>query len=125
MSEAQEQFKQDMYSEVQRGIRRAMEAVEMLGADERLTDAVVKLSEAEKHVTDFIEGREAVMVDRDKRCDEDNPWLSPIITERKWQEEQLVEIFGHYPKASPNWQYMNGLIQLAKERIKSLEDGDV
>jgi hypothetical protein len=38
-------------------------------------------------------------------------WLSPVQTERTWQEEQLVKIFGHYPNASPRWQYMNGLIQ--------------
>jgi hypothetical protein len=38
-------------------------------------------------------------------------WLSPVRTERAWQEEQLVNIFGHYPNASPRWQYMNGLIQ--------------
>jgi hypothetical protein len=38
-------------------------------------------------------------------------WLSPVPTERAWQEEKLVEIFGHYPTASPRWQYMNGLIQ--------------
>jgi len=31
---------------------------------------------------------------------ENGRWLSPIISERKWQEEKLVEIFGHYPNAS-------------------------
>jgi hypothetical protein len=41
----------------------------------------------------------------------DGEWLSPVPTERAWQEEKLVEIFGHYPTASPRWQYMNGLIQ--------------
>jgi hypothetical protein len=41
----------------------------------------------------------------------DGQWLSPVPTERAWQEEKLVEIFGHYPTASPKWQYMNGLIQ--------------
>jgi hypothetical protein len=41
----------------------------------------------------------------------DRQWLSPVATERDWQEEKLVEIFGHYPNASPKWQYMNGLIQ--------------
>jgi hypothetical protein len=41
----------------------------------------------------------------------DGQWLSPVPTERAWQEEKLVEIFEHYPKASPKWQYMNGLIQ--------------
>jgi hypothetical protein len=41
----------------------------------------------------------------------DGEWLSPVPTERAWQEEKLVEIFEHYPNASPKWQYMNGLIQ--------------
>jgi hypothetical protein len=41
----------------------------------------------------------------------DGEWLSPVPTERAWQEEKLVEIFEHYPTASPKWQYMNGLIQ--------------
>jgi hypothetical protein len=41
----------------------------------------------------------------------DGQWLSPVPTERAWQEEKLVEIFRHYPNASPKWQYMNGLIQ--------------
>jgi hypothetical protein len=41
----------------------------------------------------------------------DGQWLSPVPTERAWQEEKLVEIFEHYPNASPRWQYMNGLIQ--------------
>jgi hypothetical protein len=41
----------------------------------------------------------------------DGQWLSPVATERAWQEEKLVEIFEHYPTASPRWQYMNGLIQ--------------
>jgi hypothetical protein len=41
----------------------------------------------------------------------DGQWLSPVPTERAWQEEKLVEIFEHYPNASPKWQYMNGLIQ--------------
>jgi hypothetical protein len=50
--------------------------------------------------------------------DSKNPWLSPIESERKWQEEKLVEIFYHYPNASPKWQYMNGLIQIALEHIK-------
>lgn len=41
----------------------------------------------------------------------DGEWLSPIPSERQWQEDKLVEITGHYPNASPKWQYMNGLIQ--------------
>ncbi len=41
----------------------------------------------------------------------DGGWLSPVPAERQWQEEKLREITGHYPTASPKWQYMNGLIQ--------------
>ena len=40
----------------------------------------------------------------------DGTWLSPVRSEREWQEAKLVELFGHYPNASPRWQYMNGLI---------------
>lgn len=59
-----------------------------------------------------------------KKDDVDGEWLSPVATERVWQEEQLVNIFGHYPNASPRWQYMNGLIQnsLQAERMYSEED---
>ena len=53
-----------------------------------------------------------------KRDNVDGEWLSPIPSERKWQEEKLVEIFGHYPTASPKWQYLNGLIQIALEHIE-------
>ncbi len=49
----------------------------------------------------------------------DGQWLSPIPSERIKQEENLVEIFGHYPNASPKWQYMNGLIQNSLELIKN------
>lgn len=59
-----------------------------------------------------------------KKDDVDGEWLSPVATERAWQEEQLVNIFGHYPNASPRWQYMNGLIQnsLQAERMYSEEE---
>ena len=68
--------------------------------------------------------KETLMNEQDK--ERDNPWLSPVESERKWQEEQLVAIFGHYPNASPNWQYMNGLIRAAlatKEATKP--EGDL
>jgi hypothetical protein len=48
----------------------------------------------------------------------DGQWLSPIPSEREWQEQKLVEIFGHYPNASPRWQYLNGLILSALEHIE-------
>ncbi len=43
----------------------------------------------------------------------DGQWLSPVKSERAWQEEKLVEIFGHYPNAGPRWQYLNSLIDFA------------
>lgn len=54
----------------------------------------------------------------------DGQWLSPVPSEREWQEEKLIEIFGHYPTASPKWQYMNGLIQIALEHIKLNKEHD-
>ena len=53
-----------------------------------------------------------------KRDNIDGEWLSPVPSERKWQEEKLVEIFGHYPNACPKWQYMNGLILIALEKLE-------
>ena len=53
-----------------------------------------------------------------EKDDVDGEWLSPLPNERKWQEEQLVKIFYHYPNASPRWQYMNGLIRIALEYIE-------
>jgi hypothetical protein len=47
----------------------------------------------------------------------DGQWLSPIPSEREWQEQKLVEIFGHYPNACPRWQYLNGFIQIALQYI--------
>jgi hypothetical protein len=46
----------------------------------------------------------------------------PIETEREWQEQKLVEIFGHYPTACPKWQYLNGLIHIALEHIESTKE---
>ena len=56
----------------------------------------------------------------------DGQWLSPVKTERIWQKEKLLEIFGH-EDAGPRWQYMNGLIHIALEYIELTrdEDGDI
>lgn len=51
----------------------------------------------------------------------DGEWLSPIREERKWQEEKLAQIFKHYPTASPRWQYLNGLINIALKHIEENE----
>jgi hypothetical protein len=42
----------------------------------------------------------------------DNPWLSPIKSEREQQEKNLKKIYIEYPKTC-NWQLMNGLIDFA------------
>jgi hypothetical protein len=52
-----------------------------------------------------------------EKDDVDGEWLSPFPREREWQEKKLVEIFGHYPNASPKWQYLNGLIHVALEHL--------
>jgi hypothetical protein len=54
----------------------------------------------------------------------DGQWLSPVKSERAWQEEKLVEIFHHYPMACPRWQYMNGLIDMALRYIKLTQEKD-
>lgn len=45
----------DLNKPAELAIRKAMEEVENLGADEKLTDAVVKLDEAFNLVADFID----------------------------------------------------------------------
>ncbi|TNE75015.1 hypothetical protein EP331_00165 [bacterium] len=47
-----------------------------------------------------------------------NSWLSPIDSEREWQEKHLLKIWDNYPNASPLWQYMNGLIRFTCERLQ-------
>jgi len=53
----------------------------------------------------------------------DGQWLSPVKEEREWQEQKLLEIFGH-ENAGPRWQYMNGLIDMALEYIKLTKETD-
>lgn len=55
----------------------------------------------------------------------DGQWLSPIPSEKQWQEEQLVNIFEHYPNTSPKWQYMNGLIQNSLDAKKMYSEEDM
>lgn len=38
-------------------------------------------------------------------------WLSPIDTERKWQEDHIKKIYPSYPTSCPKWQILNGLIR--------------
>lgn len=47
----------------------------------------------------------------------DGQWLSLVKTEREWQKQKLIEIFGH-ENAGPRWQYMNGLIDMALRYIE-------
>jgi hypothetical protein len=53
----------------------------------------------------------------------DGQWLSPVKEEREWQEQKLLEIFGH-ENAGPRWQYMNGLIDMALEYIELTKEQD-
>ena len=46
-----------------------------------------------------------------------NPWLSPIESERKWQEDHIRKIWTGYPNISPNWQILNGLIRFSCEHL--------
>ena len=47
-----------------------------------------------------------------------NGWLSPVESERKWQEEKLKSIFPYWPGAYPKWQYLNTFIHITEEKIK-------
>ena len=38
----------------------------------------------------------------------DKYWLSPIDTERKWQEDHIKKIWPGYPNICPKWQILNG-----------------
>jgi hypothetical protein len=46
-----------------------------------------------------------------------NPWLSPINSEREWQESHIKNIWEGYPNICPNWQIMNGLIRYSCEHL--------
>jgi len=51
----------------------------------------------------------------------DGQWLSPIPSEREWQQKKLQEIFEHYPLAGPKWQYLNALIHIALSKKETPE----
>jgi len=53
----------------------------------------------------------------------DGQWLSLVKSEREWQRQKLLEIFGH-EDAAPRWQYMNGLIDMALEYIELTKEQD-
>lgn len=53
------------------------------------------------------------------RKDSWDSWLSPIDTERKWQEDHIKKIWEGYPHICPKWQILNGLI------INSCENNDI
>lgn len=48
--------------------------------------------------------------------------LSPIMAERERQISDLKEILIGYPNGAPGWQYMNGLIAIAKEKREAPSD---
>lgn len=45
-------------------------------------------------------------------------WLSPIESERQWQEQGIKKIWAGYPNCSFRWQYLNGLIRMTCEYLK-------
>lgn len=51
-----------------------------------------------------------------KKDDVDGEWLSPLESERRWQEEELKKIFPCYPNGGPKWQYLNGLIKIVNQK---------
>ena len=51
----------------------------------------------------------------------DGQWLSLVKSEREWQKQKLLEIFGH-ENAGPRWQYLNGLIHIALKYIELTKD---
>ncbi len=53
----------------------------------------------------------------------DGQWLSLVKSEREWQKQKLLEIFGH-ENAGPRWQYMNGLIDMALRYIEITKEED-
>ena len=52
---------------------------------------------------------------------EDGSWISPVKSEREWQESILKELFPSYPHGAPRWQYLNGLLHIALEYKEGLE----
>jgi hypothetical protein len=60
---------------------------------------------------------------------ENTNWLSPIESEREWQEKHLEKIFNNYPNTCPKWQYLNGLIihacQSLEIKVDSPQNNDI
>ncbi len=53
----------------------------------------------------------------------DGQWLSLVKSEREWQKQKLLEIFGH-ENAGPRWQYLNGLIEMSLKYIELTKEQD-
>jgi len=47
-----------------------------------------------------------------------NSWLSPIESERNWQENHIKKIWEGYPNICPKWQILNGLIRFSCENLE-------
>lgn len=52
----------------------------------------------------------------------DGQWLSPVPSEREWQEKSLKKIFPCYPNGAPRWQYLNTLIHSALENVREEDE---
>jgi hypothetical protein len=55
---------------------------------------------------------------------EDGSWISPIRTEKEWQESVLKELFPSYPHGAPRWQYLNGLLRIALEYKEQVDNDE-
>jgi hypothetical protein len=53
---------------------------------------------------------------------EDGSWISPIKSEKEWQESVLKEVFPSYPHGAPRWQYLNGLLHIVLEYKEQVDN---
>ena len=68
--------------------------------------------------TDVLKyGAECIRKGLEMAHDGHNIQLSPIESEREWQEELIRKIWPCYPNESFPWQYLNGLIAMAHENV--------
>lgn len=67
-NEVPRRFRIDQNVPAELAIRAAMDAVEAMPADVRLTEAVISLGEALEHVADFVDGKQATPENRTDRC---------------------------------------------------------
>lgn len=83
----------DQYSSGERAIREALLAVEEMGADPRLTDAVCLLGAAQESVADFVDGEcSHRRVITEKPGPAFTPVRDPAVVRTDYSREELVAI---------------------------------